>query len=139
VARLPGGAGSGVDADLLEGQHGSFYQNASNLNAGTIPSARLPSQYTRTVLFNGTLTSGQQTTISSISNFDQIYIEMDNDGVTNWAVVVDRASIIINKEYKHNPKFGGSSNAGSSYNFTSTTTISMLGQGSIKLVVGINF
>jgi len=36
------GAGSGLDADLLDGQQGSFYQNASNLNAGTVPAARLP-------------------------------------------------------------------------------------------------
>lgn len=35
------GSGSGLDADLLDGQHGSFYQNASNLNAGTVPNARL--------------------------------------------------------------------------------------------------
>ena len=37
------GASSGLDADLLDGQHGSYYQNASNLNAGTIPDARFPS------------------------------------------------------------------------------------------------
>lgn len=36
------GAGSGLDADLLDGQQGSFYQNASNFNAGTIPDAQLP-------------------------------------------------------------------------------------------------
>ena len=36
------GAGSGLDADVLDGQHGSYYQNASNLNAGTVPDARLP-------------------------------------------------------------------------------------------------
>lgn len=36
------GAASTLDADLLDGQHGSFYQNASNLNAGTIADARLP-------------------------------------------------------------------------------------------------
>lgn len=43
------GSGSGLDADLLDGQHGSFYQNAGNLNAGTIPEARLPtiSKYLR--------------------------------------------------------------------------------------------
>ena len=29
------GTGSGLDADLLDGQQGAFYQNASNLNAGT--------------------------------------------------------------------------------------------------------
>ncbi len=37
-----GGAGSGFDADLLDGQHGSFYRDASNLNAGTVPDAQLP-------------------------------------------------------------------------------------------------
>ncbi|MBK6414019.1 hypothetical protein [Sphingopyxis sp.] len=35
------GAGSGLDADLLDGQSGAFYQSASNLNAGTIPDARI--------------------------------------------------------------------------------------------------
>ena len=37
------GAGSGLDADLLDGQDGAFYRSASNLNAGTVPDARLPS------------------------------------------------------------------------------------------------
>lgn len=37
------GAGSTLDADLLDGQEGSFYQNAANLNAGTIPAARVGS------------------------------------------------------------------------------------------------
>ena len=36
------GTTSGLDADVLDGQHGSYYQNASNLNAGTINDARLP-------------------------------------------------------------------------------------------------
>lgn len=31
-----------LNADLLDGQHGSYYQNASNLNAGTLPDARFP-------------------------------------------------------------------------------------------------
>ncbi len=30
-----------LDADLLDGQEGSYYRNASNLNAGTVPTARL--------------------------------------------------------------------------------------------------
>tara|TARA_R100000329_G_scaffold5458_4_gene7097 strand:+ start:6192 stop:7973 length:1782 start_codon:yes stop_codon:yes gene_type:complete len=36
------GAGSGLDADLLDGQEGSYYRNASNINAGTLSSSRLP-------------------------------------------------------------------------------------------------
>jgi hypothetical protein len=31
------GSGSGLDADLLDGQDSSYYRNASNLNAGTFP------------------------------------------------------------------------------------------------------
>ena len=35
-------AGSATNADKLDGQHGSYYQNASNLNAGTINKNRIP-------------------------------------------------------------------------------------------------
>jgi hypothetical protein len=34
------GSGSGLDADLLDGQHGSYYRNASNLNAGALSTGR---------------------------------------------------------------------------------------------------
>jgi len=39
------GSGSGMDADLLDGQHGSYYQNLVN-STGTLPNARLSGQYT---------------------------------------------------------------------------------------------
>jgi len=42
------GSGSGLDADLLDGQQGAYYRDASNLNAGTVPSARLSGSYTIT-------------------------------------------------------------------------------------------
>lgn len=35
-------AGTNLNADKLDGEHGSYYKNAGNLNAGTIPDARLP-------------------------------------------------------------------------------------------------
>ena len=43
------GSGSGLDSDLLDGQEGSYYRNASNINAGTLSSSRIPtlSQYVR--------------------------------------------------------------------------------------------
>ena len=46
------GANSGLDADVLDGQHGSYYQNASNLNAGTISDARLPSSISSDITGN---------------------------------------------------------------------------------------
>jgi len=30
------GSGSGLDADMLDGRHGTYYQDASNINAGTL-------------------------------------------------------------------------------------------------------
>lgn len=36
---------AGVDADLLNGQAGAFYQNANNLNAGTLAPSRLSGTY----------------------------------------------------------------------------------------------
>lgn len=41
AASVEQGAGSGLDADTLDGQQGSYYTDASNLNAGTVPNARL--------------------------------------------------------------------------------------------------
>lgn len=48
------GVGSTLDADLLDGQQGSFYQNATNLNAGTIADARLPTSMSGKT-FTGTI------------------------------------------------------------------------------------
>ena len=42
---LKTGPGSGLDADLLDGAQGSFYLNASNLNAGTLSTDRLSGTY----------------------------------------------------------------------------------------------
>jgi len=39
------GPGSGLNADLLDNQSGSYYRNAGNLNAGTLPVARLSGTY----------------------------------------------------------------------------------------------
>lgn len=36
------GALSGMDSDMLDGHHGSFYRNASNMSSGTLPLTRVP-------------------------------------------------------------------------------------------------
>ena len=43
---LKTGQGSGLDADLLDGAQGSFYRDATNLNAGTVNPDRLSGTYT---------------------------------------------------------------------------------------------
>jgi len=43
------GIGGGLDADLLDGQEGSYYLNSTNQNAGTLPAARLSGSYTISV------------------------------------------------------------------------------------------
>ncbi|MCK4881231.1 MAG: hypothetical protein KAS82_11235 [Bacteroidales bacterium] len=40
AAKLVDGSGSGLDADLLDGQDGSYYRNATNINAGTLGTGR---------------------------------------------------------------------------------------------------
>lgn len=46
------GAGSGLDADLLDGQQGSYYLDAANLSAGILPSARLSGSYAISITGN---------------------------------------------------------------------------------------
>lgn len=41
IKTVDGGA-SGLDADLLDGKHGSFFQDAGNINTGTLGIGRLP-------------------------------------------------------------------------------------------------
>ena len=51
------GAGSRLDADLLDGQEGAYYCNASNINAGTIGDAYLPATISSNITGNaGTAT-----------------------------------------------------------------------------------
>lgn len=46
------GSGTGLDADLLDGQQGTYYRNASNINAGTINDAHLPATISSNITGN---------------------------------------------------------------------------------------
>ena len=56
------GPSSGLNADLLDGEEGSYYRNAGNLNAGTIPAARLPN-HSADLLTSGTLPAARLSTL----------------------------------------------------------------------------
>ena len=57
-----------LNADRLDSQHGAFYRDADNLNAGTVPSARLSGAYSG-ITGVGTIATGvwSGTTISSVT------------------------------------------------------------------------
>lgn len=63
-----------LNADFLDGQHGSYYQNASNINAGTLDSARLPSTISVTNIdaSSGVGTFGSLT-VTGFSTFANTY------------------------------------------------------------------
>jgi len=80
---------SNLNADLLDGQQGSYYLSASNLNAGTVPSARLAGSYaisisglaaTATILATTRAINGVNFNGSAAITVDP-YI--DNDEATN--------------------------------------------------------
>ena len=68
------GSGSGLNADLLDGQEGSYYRNASNLNAGTVSTARLGSGTASSSVYlrgDGTwaaVTAGDATTFDGLDS-----------------------------------------------------------------------
>lgn len=103
-----------TNSALLNSQNESFYRNASNLNAGTVPDARLPSTATRTDSqikdIAGTLADGSQTRITvtydsanktytfiaavqSDENFTGSYkSKLDNLLPNEWTVVSENAT-----------------------------------------------
>jgi len=59
------GSGSGLDADKLDGQEGSYYQNATNLISGTIPDDRI------------TDIGDSQARIITLDNLEKSYLTAD--------------------------------------------------------------
>lgn len=62
---VTGNSATATDADKLDGQHGSYYLNASNINAGTIGDAYLPNSISSDITGNAAtataLTAGNKT------------------------------------------------------------------------------
>jgi len=79
AAKLVDGAGSGVDADLLDGQQGSFYRSATNLNSGTLSTDRF-SAYSD-LSAEGRLDNNASTDLLTRSQADGRYM-----GLTNYLV-----------------------------------------------------
>ena len=95
------GSSSGLDADLLDGQEGSYYRNASNINAGTLAKERLPASIDANTLGNAATATSLKTsvtinsvTFSGLSNITiEPYVEQDNtSNATRYLTFVDSSS-----------------------------------------------
>jgi hypothetical protein len=80
------GSGSGLDADLLDGADGAFFRNASNLNAGTVPDARISGAYSGITTLSTTglhtvTTAGEALRVAGPSAADDPYITFYAGGV----------------------------------------------------------
>ena len=92
------GIGSNLNADKLDDQEGSYYRNAGNLNAGTVPSARLTGTYN--ISITGTapapnLDSLTNVTITNVQNNDVLQYNGSAwvNGVNNVTGLQSRASV----------------------------------------------
>ena len=79
------GVSSGLDADLLDGQEGSYYTNATNLGSGTIPNGRFPTTLPATSGANLTALNASEITsgtlpIARIADDAVTFAKMQNVG-----------------------------------------------------------
>ena len=84
------GANSGLDADVLDGQHGSYYQNASNLNAGTISDARLPGTISSDI--TGNAASADTLDVANASADTTYYPTFVNNNGSGKSFYIDNGS-----------------------------------------------
>jgi hypothetical protein len=79
------GSGNGLDADTLDGQQGSYYRNASNINAGTIADAYLPATISSDITGNSA-TATRLATARSISLGGDLSGSTTFDGSANVTI-----------------------------------------------------
>ncbi len=120
------GAGNGLDADLLDGQHGAFYQNASNLNAGTLPSARLSGSYTNALTFSNAANSftGNGAGLTSLNASNISSGTLADGRLSSNVALLDNAQIFTGaKQFSVAPSFTA---AGTPFFASSSTLVSNL-------------
>lgn len=79
-----------LDADKLDGEHGSFYTNGANLSSGQIPSARLPASFASAQATHSTTQSINSGTHTSLV-FDTD--DFDNGACHDVAVNTNRLTV----------------------------------------------
>ena len=124
------GVSTGLNADFLDGQHGEYYRNADNINAGTLNTERF-SAYADLIAENKIGVSNTQVaagdhTHGGVGNANDIHLIMDGvltESQEVFSVVVPRASE-IEKVYLHCRNTGTSGNTIIDVNRNGTTIFS---------------
>ncbi len=120
------GSGNGLDADLLDGQQGVFYRDASNLNAGTVPSARLAGAYSNAL----TLSNPTNVFVGDGAGLTGLNADSLATGTVADARLSSNVALLNNaqtfagaKTFSVAPSFSA---AGAPFSVTSTTLVSNL-------------
>ncbi len=88
-ASCTGNAATATNADQLDGQHGSYYRNAGNLNTGTISDARLPATISSNITGSSASCTGNASTATTATNATNARIDHDTGNAWHRPVFID--------------------------------------------------
>jgi len=98
------GSASGLDSDKLDGQEGSYYRNAGNINAGTLNAARLPN-HSAALLTSGTIPDARissnfmksnATSNANLNTAQSAGVYRLNTGITNGTSGINSYGTLLN-------------------------------------------
>lgn len=124
------GSGSGLDADKLDGQEGSYYRNASNLNAGTISDARLPDTISSSITGNSA-TATKLATARTISLEGDLTGSASFDGSSNITI----SAAVSNDSHTHTFNNLTDKTSGTGDYATTGDLVSGKGSGGVAITV----
>ena len=119
------GSGSGLDSDTLDGQEGSYYRNASNINAGTIPAARV-GDITGNAASADTVDVGGVTTNAAL----QVLFSTGGSGSAKNIAVDSTSSAFTYNPSTNTLSAGTFSGSGASLTNVNATTLDSIDSGS---------
>ncbi|MCA9329666.1 hypothetical protein KDA11_03400, partial [Candidatus Saccharibacteria bacterium] len=134
---------SNLNADLLDGQHGSYYQNASNLNSGTVADSRLSSnvalQNTSNIFsLQQTFSSGFQGTAGSLSGSLTVSGAATLQGLTATGILQNGYQVCdSSNNCNYSPSSGGAGYIQNQTATPQTAGFNINGNGYIAGSVGI--